>query len=478
MKRNWLFHLKALLPPTARRTVNVVRPGVQKLEGRDVPSLVVNANDTGTGSLRQAVIAANNTAGADTITFLASAFPAGTPIRLTSGPIVINDSVTITGPGVLNAVIDGSLNGGRLFTVDSAAPGNDGLPSGNMAGTLINVSFSGLTLTNATTADPNGGAAILDNGENVTLTQVEVDTNTATAAAAVGGAVEVRTPAGGSVGSLTVSQSAFVGNSQTGGSGSGGAVHVTGANALTVTNSTFDGSRAIGGISVGGAVALGTSGAVSLRFNTIANNDAPFGGGGVYQSSGSATLTGNVIANNTAILPGGDLRVFGTLDPTSSFNDVGVAAGATGPLAFNGNRSVDPDLGALLQQANGTKARVPRGVNVVDQVPAGIAPAADQAGATRPGGIAADIGAIEVGAPVGGTPGSPGGTPAPGTTHHRDRLRNHHRGRLHHKRHGQPLPGGGRDGPPAPVGGRGHVRPEEGEELPGRQPGSEELLRG
>src|SRR5262249_43465853 len=154
--------------------------------------------------------------------------------------------------------IDGTNNGGqRLFTIDSALAGNGGYPSLNAAATTINVSLSGMTLAHATTADANGGAAILDNGENVILNQVEVDHNAATAAG--GGAIQVGTPLfGTSDGSLTVSQSGFVGNEATATGAAGGAISVTYANALTVTNTTFDGNRA----SAGGALYLNTRGAV------------------------------------------------------------------------------------------------------------------------------------------------------------------------------------------------------------------------
>ena len=68
--------------------------------------VVMNSNDAGPGSLRQAVIDANAAAGPNTVTFNANY-----TINLTTGQIVINDDLTITGTGMGNTIIDGTGNG-------------------------------------------------------------------------------------------------------------------------------------------------------------------------------------------------------------------------------------------------------------------------------------------------------------------------------------------------------------------------------
>ena len=68
--------------------------------------VVTNNNDAGAGSLRQAVIDANAAAGPNTVTF-----DADYTISLTTGQIVINDDLTITGTGIGNTILDGSGNG-------------------------------------------------------------------------------------------------------------------------------------------------------------------------------------------------------------------------------------------------------------------------------------------------------------------------------------------------------------------------------
>jgi hypothetical protein len=57
---------------------------------------VTNTNDSGPGSLRQAILDANAAPGADTITFQAGV--SGT-ITLTRGQLLITDDLTLAGPG-------------------------------------------------------------------------------------------------------------------------------------------------------------------------------------------------------------------------------------------------------------------------------------------------------------------------------------------------------------------------------------------
>ena len=85
---------------------------LQALEDRTTPTTftVTNTNDSGAGSLRQALSDANGALGVDSITFSGVS---GT-ITLTSGELSISDPVTITGPGAGVLSISGNkLN--RLF---------------------------------------------------------------------------------------------------------------------------------------------------------------------------------------------------------------------------------------------------------------------------------------------------------------------------------------------------------------------------
>jgi hypothetical protein len=61
------------------------------------PFTVQNTNDSGPGSLRQAILDSNVTAGPDTIDFAASVSTAGL-IVLTTGQLQIKGELTINGP--------------------------------------------------------------------------------------------------------------------------------------------------------------------------------------------------------------------------------------------------------------------------------------------------------------------------------------------------------------------------------------------
>jgi hypothetical protein len=98
---------------------------------------VTNTNDSGAGSLRQALASAND---GDIINFALT----GT-IGLTSGELLIDKSVTISGPGTATLAVDGNFTS-RVFHI---GPGKT-------------VSISGLTLTNGYAGSEHGGGILND----------------------------------------------------------------------------------------------------------------------------------------------------------------------------------------------------------------------------------------------------------------------------------------------------------------------------
>src|SRR5215469_6558160 len=98
---------------------------------------VINTNDSGPGSLRQALASAND---GDTITFAVT----GT-IGLTSGELLVNKSITILGPGAGSLAV----NGNATYRVFYIGAGN-------------NVTISGLTMTNGYVSGENGGGIYND----------------------------------------------------------------------------------------------------------------------------------------------------------------------------------------------------------------------------------------------------------------------------------------------------------------------------
>ncbi len=107
---------------------------------------VINTNDSGAGSLRQAIASAVN---GDTITFDTSGeFAAPQTITLSSGELVVNKSLTIDGPGASQLTVSGN-NASRVFFMSSATVLLDGLTvsGGNGTGAVDSGNGGGSSLT-------------------------------------------------------------------------------------------------------------------------------------------------------------------------------------------------------------------------------------------------------------------------------------------------------------------------------------------
>jgi len=117
---------------------------------------VTNTNDSGAGSFRQAIIAASP---GDTINFA----PSVTTVTLTSGELVIDKNLTITGPGANRLTVQRSSGESRIFHISSST---------------ATVSISGITVSNGFAQDGPGGGGILSVGV-LTLTDCSISDNLA-----------------------------------------------------------------------------------------------------------------------------------------------------------------------------------------------------------------------------------------------------------------------------------------------------------
>jgi hypothetical protein len=197
-----------------------------------ITSTVTNNNDTGEGSLRERILDAN---AGDTIDFAPNV--TGT-IALTSDQLLVETSLTITGPGARTlTVARSSANGTPDFGIFAVALSG---------GSSVTVSISGLTISNGNSAE---GGGISNNG------------------------------------TLTVSNCTISGNHA---SLVGGGLTNSNGRTVTLTNCTLSGNTADDSISDGGAIFnLGT---MIMNNCTLAGNSSGDGGGALANSGGMVVM--------------------------------------------------------------------------------------------------------------------------------------------------------------------------------------------
>lgn len=284
--------------------------------------LVINTNDAGEGTLRQAVLNANAIAGDDTITFDATAFATAQTITLTSGEIVISSNAIVQGTGLI------TLNGNaasRIFHISGA--------------TAI---LSDLTLTNGSHATSWGGALNVVNASVVTLERCTVSNSTS---ALQGGGIYVNN------GTLNVVSSTISGNTATTVGGGAIATGTSVANAtVNVTNSTISGNMGTNG----GAMLFGSNAVVSLLHTTVTNNTSAQGPN-VWSGGGAVTVANSLIAANQINTGHADVGGAFTSNGGNLIGDGGPATGFThgtnNDQVGNGAAPINPLLGPL--QDNG-----------------------------------------------------------------------------------------------------------------------------
>ena len=217
--------------------------------------VVLNSNDSGPGSLRQAITNANNNAGPDTITF--SAATDGNPIVLSgaagedgnaSGDLDILDildggDLTIQGNGSANTIIDG----GDIDRVFHVCPGG---------GCTNTITITGVYIRNGTAT--NGGGIAIE------------------------------------AGTTTISDSLIHGNTAT---NNGGGIYNNGGT-TTVSSSFIGGIKYVGppntaGNSGGGI--FNESGTMTIDGSTVRSNTATTNGGGIFNKSTLNIQNGSII---------------------------------------------------------------------------------------------------------------------------------------------------------------------------------------
>jgi hypothetical protein len=262
---------------------------------------VTNLNDSGPGSLRAAVMAANANPGADTIRFGPAAHDGTIP--LTSGQLTISDDLTIDGPGENRLTISGT-NASRVFRV---------------IGNSTNVTLRDLTITGGSVTGANGGG-ILAEGTNsyLTLISAQVIGNSATGTTTGGNGGGIYT-----LGQVALEDSA-VGTTTAPNTATGLGGGIWAFRGVSLDASTVEGNLALIGGDGGGIVV--NSGDVSLtNGSAVSHNSAeatasitdPKGGlaGGIFDANGSVFVSGSSsVEDNHAFRTGGILVGYGDVD--------------------------------------------------------------------------------------------------------------------------------------------------------------------
>jgi uncharacterized repeat protein (TIGR01451 family) len=291
---------------------------------------VTNLNDSGAGSLRSALAAAEN---GDTIQF--SSKLAGGTIKLTSGELLINQGLTLIGPTTTTGAPGIAISGNNVSRVLDIEGGANG----------VNVTLENLTIENglansgaANVPSTGGGLLINDAGGNLNLSNLLVTSNVAQAPA------EANARGGGVAflgGIATFNDDAIVGNRVVGGSGSqagnsglGGGLFISAGN-VTLIDDTFSIDRAVGGSGGQGGGVNVSGGILTLSNDTLDNNTATVGGD-VYQVSPALVeARDSIFANPGASFTAPDF--FGVL-AISDNNLIDNTSGSTGFSAAAGDQ--------------------------------------------------------------------------------------------------------------------------------------------
>nr|MBA3964781.1 DUF4347 domain-containing protein [Nitrospirales bacterium] len=245
---------------------------------------VTNTNDSGAGSLRQAIINANAAPGTDTIVI-----PTGTYV-LTTGKLDIDDNVIITGAGAATTIIDGNANK-RVFETKGSST----------------VTMSGLTIQNGRESG-NGAGVFVNNSSILNLSDAVLTNNDGTGGD--GGAFHVH-------GTLNLNRVLIENNVAKKGAG----IYFHGADGGTLTNVTFSGNTAV---DEGGGI--WTDRAITVTNSTFTLNNAN-DAGGMYSNGATVTMSNTIVSGNTATTANKDVR--GSFS-SNGFNLIEVVGTATG----------------------------------------------------------------------------------------------------------------------------------------------------
>jgi hypothetical protein len=371
------------------------------LQGLFAASLIVtNTNDSGAGSLRQAIADA---APGDTISFN---LPANSTITLAS-ELSIYKNLTINGPGTSLLSISGNnavriLNIGATVNISGLTLTAGNNPGGQGGAIYMNDVNSKLFLDRSVVSNSvagNGGGIYSWIGSTINVTNSTISGNTSSGS---GGGIYLHN------GTNTISNSLIVGNTS---GGAGGGIFNIGHPSITkaiIINSTISGNTSASyGAGIGNQDVN-----LEISHSTIVDNLGWQYAGGINVSGGSASVKNTILhnpevgdcnANPIPIDGGGNLS-----SDTHCFFSAATSANKTdpmlGPLADNGG----PTHTYSLLSGSPAINRIPSADCVLSS---------DQRGAPRPQGAGCDSGAFEYNSVVPSPTRTPTITQTPSLTH-------------------------------------------------------------
>lgn len=214
--------------------------------------IVTNTNDSGDGSLRQAILDAG---AGDVIAFEDSLL--NQVIVLSSGALLIDKDLTVTGPGrpVIDTAIYLEISASDSSRVLEIQPD-------------ITVTLSDLVVRNGYT-ETDGGGMWIGEGANVILERVALEDNHAL--------------------------------------DNGGAIYNSAGANLLIQSGLIADNKALGDLSPNGGGLYNAAGSVRIEGGTVTGNESVRGGGIWNTSNGRVQLFGVLVQNNEASAEGGGI---------------------------------------------------------------------------------------------------------------------------------------------------------------------------
>jgi len=406
---------------------------------------VTNCNDSGAGSLRDAIA---NAGSGDTIDLSNLAC---STITLTTGAIATGlDDLTITGPGAANLTIDAGGNDRALvhygygtLTVNDVTVANGYYGYYFFAGGGCVVTTGAVTLNNSVVTgcstlsyfygygySYSQGGGVYASGP-ATLTNSTISNSTTFGFGYYGGVIST----GGGIysGTRTTLINSTLSNNSVQGFGyysdidnfiRGGGVYAFGGD-VSITGSTIDNNYSYGS---GAGVAVASNSTLTMSNSTVSGNYSflGYGGGVALGFYCSGTISNSTIADNYSfVYSGGLFNVYSAVDlqstliasnasgldsATADFGFIGdsfyyAPTGANNLIVTTtytvpaGTLSTDPNLQALANNGGPTRTMaLITGSSAIDAGNNAAGLATDQRGTgfTRVAGTAADIGAFEL----------------------------------------------------------------------------------